>query len=125
LPVNIEWRKDESRGEGVYIMAHPEEKLKTARAFNHQVLVPAEFLKEGQRGQALPAQIEKWEEVKNVGKFSKHVWTGMLSSAEKSEILDRIDTLIQAVKKARQRANTADVEKVKIGTAFLNFINNK
>lgn len=122
LPIGVAWEPDPSRGTDVYKMTHPEEKMKTAKKFQHQVLVPAMFPPEGHGGQSLPAQIEKWEEVENVGKFTKEVWTGVLPSAKKAAILERIDKLIRAVKQARQRANRADVVTDKIGDTIISFI---
>lgn len=48
----------------------------------------------------------------------------MMSVSEKSKILGRIDDLLLAVKKARQRANNVDVQKVNVGAKLLNYINN-
>jgi hypothetical protein len=124
LPVNIHWEKDESAGDNIFVTKYPEEKLKTARTFKSKVLVPAQFPKDGERGDSLPAQIEKWEEVENVGKFVKTIWSGMLPSSEKSKILGRIDDLIRAVKQARQRANATEVQRCGgLGNLFMDYIN--
>jgi len=114
LPVSVEWEKDESRGKNVYRMSHPDEKLKTAKQFKSQVLYEAT--------EHHPAQIEKWDENVAVGKFVKHIWSGAISSAEKAELLGKIDKLITAVKKARQRANTTPVIKVHVGEKIMDFI---
>jgi hypothetical protein len=114
LPVSVDWEKDESWGKNVYRMTHPEEKLKTAKQFKSQVLYEAT--------EHHPAQIEKWDENVAVGKFVKRIWSGAISSADKSRLLGRIDKLIIAVKKARQRANTTEVIKSKVGGKILDFI---
>ena len=89
------WVKDDSLGrKGVFRDSHPEEKLKTAKKFQHQVLVEAQFPKEGEAGVSLPAQIEKWEEQVPVGKFVTQRWCSMMSPGEKSDILERFDKLI-------------------------------
>lgn len=108
------WKKDETLGEHIYVDAEPEEKFKTAKTFQHKVLYQA--TKEH------PAQIEKWEEVENVGKYRQLVWSAMLSPADKSILLGRIDTLIRAVKKARQRANSTDVVDYTIGKTLIDYI---
>ena len=108
------WKKDATLAKDVYIDVDPEEKFKTAKTFKHKVLSPAT--------NAHPSQIEKWEEVENVGKYKQFVWSGMLSPAEKSNLLGRIDTLIRAVKKARQRANNTAVVKFNIGKALIDYI---
>ena len=123
LPPGVKWIKDENRGEHVYVTEHTEKKPKGAKTFMHKVLVPAQFPKEGEGGQSLPAQIEKWEETKNVGMYIKTIWSGMISPAEKSVVLGRIDKLIRATKKSRQRANTAEIVKITIGKEIFDFIN--
>lgn len=71
-----------------------------------------------------PAQVEKVSEDVPVAKVDRRVWSGMLTSVEKSEILGRLDVLLVAAKKARQRANGADVIKSKIGKTLTDFILN-
>lgn len=114
LDPGIEWEKDEAKGKGIFKTKYPEEKLKTAQTIQHKVLYEA--TKEH------PAQLERWQEALNVGKFIKQTWSGMISPYDKSMYLERIDKLIRAVKKARQKANTAEVVKLKIGDTLFNFI---
>jgi len=115
LQAGIDWEKAEDKGEDVWRMKHPEEKIKTKMTFKSQVLVePTEHH---------PAQIEKWEEQVPVGKFVKNVWCSMITSHEKSQILGRIDKLLQATKQARQRANAQEIIKGNIGKAVVDFIN--
>ncbi len=124
LPVNVGWEEAPAVGESVFVTKHPEEKLKTSRTFKSKVLVPAQFPKDGERGDSLPAQIEKWEEVENVGKFVKTIWSGMMPSSKKAKMLGRIDILIKAVKQARQRANTTEVQRCGgLGGVFMDYIN--
>ena len=123
LPPGIKWEEDPILGTGVYRRVHPEVSKKTAKTFQHKVLVDAKFPKEGEGGTSLPAQIEKWEENVDVGEYTTEAWSGMFTPTEKSEYLQRIDELIRAVKKARQRANTQVVVKVDIGAAIFNYIN--
>lgn len=115
LPPNIKWEKDPTKGDSIYSRTHPEEQLKTEKIFKVQVLYDA--TKEH------PAQVEKIPETKNVGIYKKEVWTGLLSPADKSALLGKIDRLIQAVKKARQRANTTEVVKITIGKELFTYIN--
>jgi hypothetical protein len=69
-----------------------------------------------------PAQIEKWEEQVAVGKYVTNVQCGMLSPADKSTLLGRCDRLIQAVKKARMKANMVDVVDQSIGKEIFSFV---
>jgi hypothetical protein len=115
LPPGNTWEEAEDLGSGVFKLKHPDEKLKTAKTFMHKVLYEAT--------DKHPAQIEKWEEQRPVGRYTTDTWTGMLSPAEKSILLGRIDKLLQSVKKARQRANTAKVVESTIGKEIFDYIN--
>lgn len=117
------WEKDYTKGDDVYVSVPAEEKFKTAKTFKHKVLVPAQFPKEGEGGSSLPAQIERWEETENVGKYITKTWSGMITSAQKSTFIGRVDKLIRAVKKARQKANRAKVVKRTIGQELFDYIN--
>ena len=114
LPPGIAWEVDESQGQGVYRMKHPEKLERTQKVFKSQILVePTEHH---------PAQIEKWDENEVIGHFIREKFSGMISPAEKSELLGRVDKLIRAVKKARQRANKAEVVKNRIGNKLFDYI---
>lgn len=114
LAPGIEWKVDDTKSEGVYVAIHPEKTNKTAKLVKHQVLV--------QPTKEHPAQIEKWTEDTPVGLFTTRKWSGMMSSRDKHERLARIDTLIRAVKEARQRANCQEVIKAEIGEKLFGFI---
>lgn len=117
LQPGIDWDLDDKEGEGVYKAKYPVKKMKTAKTFEHKILVgPTD---------KHPAQVEKWEETKNVGTYITDTWSGMISSAEKSAFLLRLDKLIQEVKKARQRANTTEVVKSTVGQEIENYLLDK
>lgn len=109
------WKLDESLGKGVYVDANNQVRTKTKKGFDFKVLTPAT--------NQHPAQIEKWETVEDIG-FTTHTrWTGMISVAEKVELLKRFDKLTHAVKQARQRANEVEVHKVNIGKQLFDYLN--
>lgn len=114
LAPGVAWEKDETQGVGVYRMKNADEKVKTAKTFMHKVLYEAT--------DKHPAQIEKWEEQVAVGKYITNTTCGMLSPAEKSIYLGRIDKLIQAVKKARMQANMVGVQPVTCGDEIFKYI---
>lgn len=115
LQPGIKWVEDENIGKGVYVTDHPDVKFKTAKTIQHKVLVnPTD---------KHPAQIDKWEEQTPVGKYTTLSTSGMLTPARKSELLGRVDKLIQACKQARQRANCVEVENVTIAKDLIDFIN--
>jgi hypothetical protein len=115
LQPGIEWIPDPDQGEGVYKSVAPEIRNKTEKVIRHKVLYDAT--------DKHPAQIEKWTEDAPIGRFINVRWSGMISPAEKSKLLGRIDSLIAAVKKARMRANTQEVVKVSIGKKIFDFVN--
>jgi hypothetical protein len=115
LAPGIKWVLDEKLGKGVYVSANPNEVFKTAKVFKHQVLVPPT--------DKHPAQIEKWEEQVPVGKYTTTTSCSMLTPARKSELIGRIDSLIQACKKARQKANCTEVADVSIAKKMMDYIN--
>ncbi len=114
LAPGIKWELDPSIGEYVFKAAYPEETIKTESNIEPVTMAPA--TKEH------PAQVVERSVVKNVGKYTKVNWSGMISAADKSELLKKIDNLISACKQARQRANTATVVKKSVGAKFLNYI---
>ena len=56
------------------------------------------------------AQTQLITEDELVGYWSEKKFSGAISAARKQELLDRVDTLIAAVKFAREEANSRDVE---------------
>ena len=115
LQPGIHWEKDTSIGKDVYRAVNSEEKFRTKKIMKNHVVSPA--TKEH------PAQVNVYTEDEKVAKVITDTWCGMISSSEKSTILSKIDKLIRAVKKARQKANTTDVFKIAIGKNLFDFIN--
>ena len=114
LENSIAWEEAPDLGKGIWRQKYPEEVLKTAKQFKHQILVePTEHH---------PAQIEKWEESVPVGRYVKTTISGMVTSNRKAQILENLDKLSRAVKKARQRANSTVVVKTNIGKSLLDVI---
>lgn len=118
LDPGVAWKPDPDTGENVRKRVHAGTRNKTKKTVKHQVLVEAKIAD----GVGLPAQIEKWNEDVPVGTYTKNEWTGMITPAEKTAILDRVDKLSRAVKKARTKANETEVEKVEAGQSIMNFI---
>lgn len=114
LAPGLKWIPDPTIGKHTYRIETPETRAKTAKSFQHKVLVAAT--------DKHPAQIEKWEETINVGAYTKEVWSSALTATEKSAFIGRIDDLIQATKQARMRANSTPVTKDTIGSKLVAFI---
>lgn len=70
------------------------------------------------------AQLSEVEEIDTIGKYSTTTFSGAISPHDKSEKLERLTTLIAAVKMARQRANGTPVKTdLHIGKKLLDYIN--
>jgi hypothetical protein len=108
------WQKDENTG--LYATAEAKVTFTTKKTVRPIVLVPAT--------EHHPAQVDKVSEDIPIAKIEKHEWSGMLSSVEKAELLGRVDALLVATKKARQRANNVEVKKVRMGRSIADFILN-
>ena len=115
LQPGIKWEKDPSMGDDVYRAVNSDEKFRTKKVMKNHVV--AEATKEH------PAQVQVYNEDEKVARVITDTWCGMISSAEKSQTLSRIDKLIRAVKKARQKVNTTEVVKITIGKEIFSFIN--
>ena len=107
LATGKEWEEDAGRGLGIYKDKHPEVRMRTEKTVQHKVLVQAT--------EHHPAQIERWTSDVPVGRITLQTWSGMLKQSDKDRLLKNLDGLIVAVKRARQRANTADVDLVELG----------
>jgi len=59
-----------------------------------------------------------------VGEYTISQQSSRLSPAQKSDLLDKLDRVIEGVKRARSRANNLDAPKKKIGKAIFDFITN-
>lgn len=101
---------------GVYRARDPEVTFSTKRQIKPVVLAPA--TKEH------PAQVQAVPEDVPVAKIIKQHKSGMMTSAQKSELLERLDKLLRAVKRARQRANNTEVVKVNMGKALFDYLHN-
>ena len=117
LQPGISWVKDESQGPNIYKTEKPAEKLKTETVIEPVVLYEA--TKEH------PAQVKESSKVNTVGKYVLTSWSGMITPAEKSVLLGKLDKLIRAFKQARQRANMTEVVRKSIGKELFAFIDSK
>ena len=115
LQPGVKWEKDSSMGDDVYKRTFSDEKWRTKKVMKNHVKAEAT--------DKHPAQVEVYTEDEKVAKIITDTWCGMLSPAEKSAILNRCDKLIQAVKKARQQANSVDVINKTIGKEIFDYIN--
>lgn len=112
----IQWVADPDMGKEIYRSSVDQATKREEKDFEYRVLYEA--TKEH------PAQIEKWMANRVVGTYLATQWTSTISPAAKSELLERCDTLIRAVKKARMRANETEVVKMNPGKTLLDYVLN-
>lgn len=107
---------DSQRGEGYY-QARSVTKNRTRK--EKVVLVKYEATKEH------PAQTELIDKDVPIGTIEEQEWSGLLTPAEKSRMISRVETISRAVRQARSRANEVEVDKnKKIGQEILSYIFN-
>ena len=106
---------DTAAGKGIYV-AREVVKPRTKKAKKLYTLAPAT--------DKHPAQVQLLDEDVEVGSIREQEWSALTTPAVKSEVLNRVDSLIQAVKKARSRANSIDLDVTsqKIGKQLLDYV---
>ena len=114
LPPEVNWDADPDTGAGAY-KSPPQKTFRTQKSMEHKILVAAT--------DHHPAQVEKWTEDVKVAQIDTTQISGMISPAEKSLMLGRLDTVIAELKKARQRANNTEINgDLKVGKSIFDFI---
>ena len=108
------WTKDATQARAIYV-APVETKFRSVEKLD--------VITKAVATDKFPAQTELVKYVVQVGKYETTYSTGRLQPIEKSNLLTKIDTLIQAVKQARQQANQAQVVNVKLGDKVFTYIN--
>jgi len=116
LNAAVSWEKDEQKGEYFWKASQPVVRNKTEQTIRHKILVPAKD------NGGHPAQVQAWNENVPVGRYTTITWSGMIPQNEKRRMLTKVSALLNAVKKARQRANCQEVEDRHIGEKLLGYI---
>lgn len=106
-----EWHYDENRG------CYATSEVLTTRTTK----LPRNHVR-AQATQHHPAQVDVYMEDLVVGYWSKVEFSGALPAARVTEMLARVQKLQDAVKVAREEANSAEVKDVKAGAAVLDFV---
>ncbi len=105
---------DSQRGEG-YFQARSVNKTRSKK--EKVVLIKYEATKEH------PAQTELIDKDIPVGTINEQEWSGLMTPAQKTELINRVEVVSRAVRRARSRANEAEVNTSnKIGGKLLNYI---
>jgi hypothetical protein len=113
LDPSIKWSEDQSAGDAVF-KSDVQVGFKTEKVMKSKTLYDA--TKEH------PAQIGTWNEDVPVARVETIKTSGMWTPRRKADVLARLDTLIRAVKKARQRANAVDVTDLHVGKKLIDYL---
>lgn len=112
-PVKV-WNKDDGAGKG-FFKTNTYTAVRTSKENMPMVMYEAT--------EEHPAQVQMVTKDVQVGEWKTIYKSGKITPAEKSNLLGRIDSFIDSVKRARSRANQADIKQVKIGKRIFDFIN--
>lgn len=108
------WKRDEME-EGMKWITEPSTTYRTSKVEDYKVIVqPTEFH---------PAHVEKMTKDVTVGKYRTTYKSGKITPLAKSQLLEKIDDLTLAVKRARSKANQAEVKVSNVGTQLMDYIN--
>jgi hypothetical protein len=97
-----------------HYVSEPYQTTKTKKVLKNHV--KAEATKEH------PAQVDTYTEDVVVGHWTTIKFSGAMPARMKNEVLDRVRKLQEAVKCAREEANSMEVQPVKIGAAVLQYV---
>lgn len=115
LDPSKDWKPEDSRP-GVYV-APKIVRTRTRKAKKVIQLAPAT--------EKFPAQTQLIDVDEPAGYWEQIDRSGMMSVGDKMLMLEKVSKLIEAIKKARARANTTTVVTTKIANDIFNFINAK
>ena len=106
---------DDSQGDGIF---RARDITKTRGQKIEKYIVVVQPTKEH------PAQTAKINEDVPVATILEQEWSGLITVADKGDMLDRVEALLRAIKKARAVANSIEVDarQNKIGDAILGFV---
>jgi hypothetical protein len=111
--ITVSWKFDEDTGH--FVSDPPEIRRNTKKV--KRTHVAYEATKEH------PAQTETYSEDVLAAHTTITKRSGMITPSDKAFRLERLEYLIQAVKRARQRANDIEITKLEIGQQIFGFIN--
>ena len=113
LAPGIDWEEDPDLGQGVY-RAETGTQIRTEKVIEPVVLYEA--TKEH------PAQVKEVSADRPVARIDNKSYSSMISPARKAVILTRLEKLMSAVKQARQRSNTTEIDDRKVGKAIFDYL---
>lgn len=109
------FKPDADRGEGIY---RARDVIKTRTKKVPKVIVKYDATKEH------PAQTEMVHVDEPTGVIREQEWSGLITPAEKADMLARAEELRRALKTARSRANESEAATGKLGTLLFDYVFN-
>lgn len=107
------FKPDPDQGDGVY---KAREVVKTRTKKTIRPIIKYEATKEH------PAQVDLINEDIPVGTIREQEWSGLLTTAEKGEMLARAEEVRRALKTARSRANEAEASKATVADPLFSYV---
>jgi hypothetical protein len=94
------FQPDPTEGEGIY-RARDDEKPRTEKKFEFIVMV--------QPTEKHPAQVKELMADRPIGTLLTQEWSSLITVAAKGDMLDRVEEVLRAVKRARSNANSVEL----------------
>lgn len=116
LDASKHWDLAPHIGAGIWQLRFPEETTKTEKVMTPVIMAPAT--------DKHPAQVQALNKDVTIGLFTKVKRSGAATAAQKAEVLNVINDLLVEIKKARMRANEAEVVNIRVGSTIKDLIMN-
>lgn len=110
----VQWVDAPEMGPFIMKIKDPTKDVKTAKTVDHKMLP--------QPNANIPVTYVPIDVNKNIGEYTEWTSTGMINSADKAALIDRLDTLMKEVKQARMRANDVDLKIVNVGNNIMKYL---
>lgn len=111
LPTDDTWTFDDNNS---WWISEPSQTLRQVKVANHITVAPAT--------EKHQATVVREESTVVEGTWTTEKFSGAVPAWQKTKMRDRLDTLIVAVKTAREQANQVDVEDAHVGGAIMDYI---
>jgi|WetSurSiteA1Bulk_404760.scaffolds.fasta_scaffold52680_2 hypothetical protein len=114
LPNGLKWTEDSQKGADVFKLAEELITYRTRKISVPFVLSPAT--------DKHPAQVQKEERTETIGSYREMQWDSRVTSHTKSILLERVDKMLVAVRKAVRKANDVEASDATIGKKLFDFV---
>ena len=108
------WVADKIRGKNIWTLDEQEVSYKGEKIVEPVVLYP--------HTDKHPAQVKESTKTIEIGKYYFDRWSGLITPAQKSMLMERVDDMIMAVKQSRQKANDIEASEEVIGDKIVKYL---